>query len=92
MGFGLWRQRSLALAVETGVFAAAAACWWWPQRDKPGARASGGGLLLLTATAAASYYVPTPPSPAALAFTGLATYAASTLLAHWIERTSRPET
>lgn len=88
LGLGLWRHRPLALAVETGLFAAAALWWWWPRRARAGARAAGAGLLALTGIAAASYYVPTPPSPSAMALTGLSTYALVAALAGWIDRKS----
>jgi hypothetical protein len=90
LGFGLWRSRPLALVVEVGAFAAAAWWWWWPRRVNPGARAAGIVLLGLTALAAVTFYVPTPPSPSAMALTGLATYAVMAVLAGWIDRRSAP--
>lgn len=90
LGFGLWRSRPLALAVEVGAFAAAAWWWWWPRRVNPGAQAAGTVLLGLTAFAAVTFYVPTPPSPSAMALTGLATWAVMAVLAGWIDRRSAP--
>lgn len=92
LGLGLWRHRRLALVVETGLFAAAACHWWWPRRTNPGARAAGAALFVLTLIAAASFYVPTPPTPSAMALTGLAMYAAAAAVASWIERKSAPGT
>jgi len=80
LGLGLWRDRTAALIVETGLFAGAALFWWLPHRAKKGSARVGVGLLVLTAVAAISFFVPTPPSPAAMALTGLLTYA---LCAWW---------
>jgi len=72
--------------VETGLFGAAALAWWLPHARAPGARAAGGALVGLTALAAASFFVPTPPSPALMAATGLATWVGCAFLARWMER------
>jgi len=90
LGFGLWRARPVALVVEVGAFAAAAWWWWWPRRTNPGAPVAGAVLLGLTALAAVTFYIPTPPSPAAMALTGLATYAVMAVLAGWIDHRSAP--
>lgn len=85
VGLGLWRHRLWALLLETSLFGAAALWWWWPRHKSPSARRAAAGLLGLTLISAASYYIPTPPTPAAMAFSGLATYAAAAALARWIE-------
>jgi hypothetical protein len=90
LGLGLWQNKPLALTVETGLFAASAVYWWWPRRATPGARPAGAALVALTAVAAASFFVPTPPTPTLMAFTGLATYAACTALAAWMDRRTSP--
>ncbi|MBS2028881.1 MAG: hypothetical protein JST54_13345 [Deltaproteobacteria bacterium] len=86
LGLGLWRDRTAALILETALFAGAALYWWLPQRDTMGATRVGVGLLILTAVAAISFFVPTPPSPAAMALTGLLTYA---LCAWWAATANR---
>jgi hypothetical protein len=83
LGLGLWNHRWAALALECGLFAASALFWI------AGARRSRGAvffLAALTVFAAASFFIPTPPSPAAMAATGLATWLA---LAHWASRVER---
>jgi hypothetical protein len=86
LGLGLWRNLPVALALETGLFACAALYWWWPRRASPGARPVFLALFGLTALAAVSFFIPTPPSPSAMAVTGLATYAGCAALAGWMER------
>lgn len=80
VGFGLWNHRFVALLVETAIFAGAALYWWLPRRT------GGLGLIALTIVAAASYFIPTPRTPAAMAITGLVTYAATIALAAWIDK------
>ncbi|HZS39841.1 MAG TPA: hypothetical protein VFF06_23570 [Polyangia bacterium] len=82
IGLGLWRWRWLALAVEAGLFVGAA-LWWW--------RARGGSRFLvligvMTVVLVASFFVPTPPTPQAMAATGLGTYALLAGAAAWNER------
>jgi len=86
VGLGLWRHRELALVVEVALVASASAWWWLPRRAHPASRAVAALLAGFTVFAAASFYVPTPPSPPAMAVTGLATYAACAALAAWAER------
>jgi len=86
LGLGLWKDKTLALAVETALFAGAAHGWWKPRAGSGGARAAGGALVGLTVLAAVSFYIPTPPTPAAMAATGLVTWAGCAALASWIER------
>ena len=83
LGFGLWRSRLGALVVETGLFGAAALFWWWPRRQ------GGVGLVGLTVVTAVTFYIPTPPSPVAMALTGLFTYATTAGIAAWIDRSQR---
>lgn len=85
LGFGLWRDRTLAVLVETALFAGAAWAWWRPRDGVGGGRGAGLALLVMTAVAAASYYVPTPPSADAMALAGLATYVACAVVAWRIE-------
>ncbi len=87
---GLWRDKPVALAVETGLFAASAIFWWWPRRLSPGARPVGAALAILTIVAAGSFFIPTPPTPTAMALTGLATYAICATLAAWMDRRTSP--
>lgn len=86
LGLGLWRDRTLAIAVETALFGAAAYAWWRPRAGAEGARSAGLALLALTALAAGSFFIPTPPSPVAMAVTGLVTWVGCALLARRIER------
>jgi hypothetical protein len=86
LGFGLWQHRSAALAFETSLFAAAALYWWWPRRAMPGARFAGAAAVLLAVVAVGSFFVPTPPTPVAMAVTGLVTYALTVALAARMER------
>jgi hypothetical protein len=85
LGFGLWRHRELALLVECTIFVVAALVWWQRREN----RRSRAALVLGTMTAllVASFYIPEPPTPAAMAMSGLATYAACALAAWWAVRT-----
>lgn len=86
LGFGLWRDRTLAVIVETGLFAASALWWWWPRRTQPSARKDAAVIASLTVLSVASYFIPTPSTPPAMALTGLATYAACAAVAMWLDR------
>lgn len=86
LGLGLWHHREIALVVEVSLFAAASLWWWLPRAWQPASRAVAALLTGLTVVAAATFYIPTPPSPEAMAVTGLATYAACAALAAWAER------
>ena len=86
LGFGLWQHKTAAVVLETALFAGAAYFWWRPHRGQKGARAAGRALVALTVLAAASFYIPTPPTPAAMAATGLSTWIACAALAAWIDR------
>jgi hypothetical protein len=79
LGLGLWRWRFLALAVEGGLFVAAGIFWW---RERGGMR---GAILVgvMAVVLVVSFFVPTPPTPAAMAATGLGLYAALALAAAW---------
>ncbi len=81
LGLGLWNHRELALLVEAGVFVGAAIVWW-QRRDNRRPRAA---LVLgaMTALLVASFYIPAPATPAMMAMTGLATYAACAAAAWW---------
>lgn len=83
VGLGLWRHRTVALVLETGLFAGSALFWWQPRAKERRARAVALWLVVMTAIAAATFFIPTPPSPAAMALSGLATYAACAALAAW---------
>lgn len=87
LGLGLWDNLPVALAVETGLFAAASVYWWWPRRADPKGARAGVVLLVLTVLAAATYFTPTPPSAVQMTVSALATYAGMAALAGWIERT-----
>jgi hypothetical protein len=82
LGFGLWRHRWAALAVEGGLFVAAA---WGGWRARGGLRWAI-FLAVLTIVLVVSFFVPTPPSPQAMAATGLGTYALIAGAAAWNER------
>jgi uncharacterized membrane protein YozB (DUF420 family) len=84
-GFGLWRHRELALLVECTIFVVAALVWWQRREN----RRSRAALVLgsMTAFLVASFYVPEPPTPATMAMSGLATYAACAVAAWWATRT-----
>lgn len=86
LGLGLWRYRPLALITETALFAGASALWWLPRAQQPGSKPVALWLLGMTAFAALSFFIPTPPTPAAMAASGLALYAACAALAAWAER------
>ena len=90
LGLGLWANRPLALVVESGLFGAGALYWWWPRRNNPGGAAVGLALAALTAFAAITFFIPTPPSPDAMALTGLATYVGLAFVARWMDRSSAP--
>ncbi|HEY2366754.1 MAG TPA: hypothetical protein VGH87_10220, partial [Polyangiaceae bacterium] len=81
VGFGLWRHRELALFVEGGLFVAAAL--YWRQSPRNRGRWTTITLSALTVVLIASFYIPAPPTPALLALTCLATYAASALAIGW---------
>ncbi len=78
LGFGLWRHRTLALAVELGLFLVGAALVWSRRRAPL--------LAIMAIILVASFYVPTPPSPAAMAATGLGLYAAMIAAAAFTDR------
>lgn len=80
-GLGLWRHRELALLVEAALFVAAALFW----RQAPENRGRRGAIVLagMTVFLVASYYLPTMPTPASMAVTGLAIYAACAFAAWW---------
>jgi membrane-bound metal-dependent hydrolase YbcI (DUF457 family) len=78
-GFGLWHHRELALTVECAIFVVAALVWR-QARENRGPR---GAIVLgaMTALLVASYCIPPPPTPATMAVTGLAIYAACAIAA-----------
>jgi hypothetical protein len=80
-GFGLWRHRELALLVECAIFVVAGLVWRQAREN----RAPRPSIVLgaMTALLVASYSIPPPPTPAMMAVTGLATYAACALAARW---------
>ena len=84
LGLGLWRHRELALAVELAFLAIPAIVWAlasWQPVDGRRRRLVFLGVMALFLVA--SFYVPTPPSPWAMALTGLFTYAAFASYAAW---------
>jgi hypothetical protein len=84
-GLGLWRHRELALAVEGGLFVAAAA--WNLAGAEPRRRRRLAILFgAMTVFLIASFYLPTPPTPALMAASGLATYALLAGAAAWNEK------
>jgi len=90
VGLGLWNHRELALLVEGGLFIAAA-LFWWQRRENRRPRAAI-VLGVMTAVLVASFYVPAPPTPTAMALTGLATYAGCAFAVWWasVNRSERP--
>jgi hypothetical protein len=80
-GLGLWRHRELALMVECGLFVLAACVWMLPSENRHPRAAIVLGAM--TALLVASFYIPAPPTAAAMALSGLATYAACPLAAWW---------
>jgi hypothetical protein len=92
IGLGLWNHLPVALAVEAALFAGGA--WILVRSSWAGAagrraavtRLAAVMLLLLVVT----YLIPTPPTPAALAASGLGTFAALSLAAGFlVDRGSR---
>jgi hypothetical protein len=82
-GLGLWHHRELAMLVECAIFVVAAVLWSQGRENRGARDALVPGAM--TAFLAASYYVPAPPTPASMAVTGLATYAACAFAAWWLE-------
>ncbi|MFO0547486.1 MAG: hypothetical protein U0271_03805 [Polyangiaceae bacterium] len=91
LGLGLWNAKAAAVLVECGLFAFSALAWWWPRRAQPGAKKSAGLLAAMFAFAVASFFIPAPPTPAAMAASGLATWIVLPLLAAWATRALRSE-
>jgi hypothetical protein len=91
-GFGLWRHRELALLVECTIFVVAALVWWQRRENRRPRAATVLGTM--TALLVASFYIPEPPTPATMAVSGLATYAACAFAAWWAmpNRRAKPET
>lgn len=92
LGLGLWNHLPIALAVEAALFAAGA--WILVRSSWAGAsgrraavtRLAAVMMLLLVIT----YLIPTPPTPAALAASGLSMFAALSLAAAFlVDRGSR---
>jgi hypothetical protein len=86
LGLGLWNMKPLAVVVECGLFAATSLYWWWPRRAAPAARAQGIFLAALLAFAVASFYIPEPPTPQAMALSGLFTWTLCAWLAARVTR------
>jgi hypothetical protein len=86
IGLGLWRHRTLAVAVETGLFAASAVVWWLPRAKSRGARPVAVLLVLMTLATAASYFVPPPATMPAMVGAAFITYVVCAALAAWAER------
>jgi hypothetical protein len=86
-GLGLWRHRELALLLEGAIFVVAALVWR-QTRENHGPR---GAIVFGTMSVflVASYYLPAPPTPAAMAVTGLVSYGACALAAGWATATVR---
>jgi hypothetical protein len=91
LGLGLWNFKALAVLVECGFFAVAALAWWWPRRTGREARAAGALLLGMLAFGVASYFIPEPPTPEAMAVSGLLTWTLLPVLAARVTRTPRAE-
>jgi hypothetical protein len=83
-GLGLWRHRELALIVEWALFAIAAWVWTRPRENRHPRAAI--VLCAMTALLVASFYIPPPPTLAAMAVSGLVTYATCALAASWAIR------
>ena len=84
LGLGLWRHRPLALAVELAFLAIPAIIWARASWQPPNVRRRRLVFLgLMAVFLVASFYIPTPPSPWAMALTGLFTYAAFARYAAW---------
>lgn len=81
-GLGLWRHREVALLVECAIFVVAALVWRQAREIRTPRSAIVFGAM--TAFLVASYYLPAPPMPAAMAVSGLGTYAACALSAWWM--------
>jgi len=81
-GFGLWRHREVALLVECTLFVIGALVW---KRERENLTPRSAIVLgAMTAFLVASYYLPALPTPAAMAVSGLGTYAACALAAWWM--------
>lgn len=87
-GLGLWRHREQSVLVEGAIFVVAAVLWR-QGRENRGLR-DAVVLGAMTVFLVASYYLPAPPTPALMAVTGLATYAASAFAAWWMVGALRP--
>lgn len=90
LGFGLWNSRPTAIVVESVLFVASALVLWRSTALSPSARRRfvrlGGGMSV---GCVVSYFVPTPPSAAAMAVSGLALYVGLAWVAWSAERPPR---
>lgn len=90
LGFGLWNSRPTAIAVEAGLFAGSALFLWRSEALAASARRRFARLgAAMTVGCVVSYFVPTPPSAAAMAVSGLALYVGLVWVAWSTERSPR---
>ncbi len=90
LGFGLWNSRPTAIAVEAGLFAGSALFLWRSEAPSVAARRRFARLgAAMTVGCVVSYFVPTPPSAAAMAVSGLALYVGLVWVAWSAERPRR---
>ena len=88
-GLGLWQHRERALGVELATFVLPA-IWWWqaPWQAQADRRRRATLLIAMSAILIVTFYVPTPPTPWAMALTGLSTYVIAALAAAWASKTA----
>ena len=91
-GLGLWNFVGLSLALE--AFVLAAGLWFYVRRTRALSTAGRYAPLvfaaLMFALQAGMLFAPLPPSPAAVAGTGLVSYVAFAAVALWIDRQRVP--
>lgn len=86
LGLGLWNFKWAAVLVECSLFALAALAWWWPHRQGVNARKQAALLLGMFVFAVASFFIPEPPTPQAMAVSGLFTWTVVPWLAARVTR------